>query len=232
MIRKVINQSIDLLWGAWQAFFPFALVIGIFDALVGLATSAGLEDLADRTAESGTVDLPDALASAAISVGMFAVSLVLVSVLVVMVATAARGEPPNVAAAVVTVVGRIGTIVGSVALSTILVVVGLLLFVVPGVWLSVTLMPLLAVVVDGEAGVVESIRASYGLVRGRWLTVFGLFAILAAVSIGLGVTGTVSGAMGFLLSIVANAVSDMVMATVIWFTYRELQRQRDWPGVV
>lgn len=227
-----MNQSIDLLWGAWQAFFAFALLIGAFNSLVGLATSAGLEDVADRTARSGTFDVSDALASAAISVAAFAVSLVLVSVLVVMVATAARGERPNVAAAAVTVFGRIVTIVGSVVVSTILIVVGLVLFIVPGVWLIVTLMPLLAVVVDGEAGISDSIRSTFELVRGRWLAVFGLVAILAAINIGLGVTGTVSGAMGFLLSIVANAASSMVMATVIWFTYQELGRRRDWPGVV
>jgi hypothetical protein len=108
----------------------------------------------------------------------------------------------------------------------------LLAFVVPGVWLIVTLMPLLAVVVDGDSGVTDSLRSTFALVRGRWLAVFGLVAILAAVNIGLGVTGTVAGAMGFLLSILANAASVMVMATVIWFTYVELQREQDRPGVV
>ena len=44
--------------------------------------------------------------------------------------------------------------------------------------------------------------------------------------------GTVSGAIGFLLAILANALSSMIIATVIWFTYVELKRQRDWPGVV
>lgn len=232
MIRKVVNQSIDLLWGAWQAFFGISLLIGALNALVGLATSLSLEDLADETAETGTVAVSDALFAAAVGIGVFAVSLILVSVLVVMVSMAAQGEQPNAAEAIGRVRSRAVVVVGSIAVATVLVFVGLLLFIVPGVWVMVTLMPLIAVVLDGEDGIVDSMRSTILLVRGHWLSVFALVLILGAINLGLGVMGTVSGAIGFFLAILANALSSMIIATVIWFTYVELRRQRDWPGVV
>ena len=231
MIRKVVNQSIDLLWGAWQAFFGVALMIGALNALVGLGTALSFEDLVDEAAASGTVSMGNAVAAAAIGIVVFAVSLILTSVLIAMVATVARGDRPNAAEAVSTVTRRGVVVIGSVLASTVLVFIGLLLFIVPGIWLIVTLMPLLAIVLDGEDGVVGSLRRTFELVRGRWLSVFGLVAILAAINIGLGVVGSVPGAMGFLLSILANAISSMVIATAIWFTYTELRRQHDWPEV-
>lgn len=232
MIRKVVNQSIDLLWGAWQAFFGVALLIGALNALVGLGTALSFEDLVDDTAEAGFVSMGDALLAAAIGIVVFAVSLILTSILIVMVATAARGDRPNAAEALSGVVRRGVVVVGAVLASTVMVFVGLLLFIVPGIWLIVTLMPLLAIVLDGEEGVVGSVRRTFELVRGRWLSVAGLVAILAAINIGLGVVGTVPGAMGFLLSILANAISSMIIATAIWFTYTELRRQHDWPEVI
>lgn len=232
MIRRVVNQSIDLLWGGWQALFSVSLLIGALNALVGLATALSFEDLVDTSAETGSVPVSDALVAMAVGVGVFAVSLVLVSVLIVMVSTATRGDQPNVADAGAFVIGRGGVIAGSILVSTMLVFVGLLLFIVPGVWLIVTLMPLLAVVIDGDDGVVGSIRSTFNLVHGRWLSVFGIVLIIGAINIGLGIAGTVPGAVGFFLSILANAISSMVVATAIWFTYTELRRQRDWHGVV
>lgn len=232
MIRTVVNQTIDLLWGAWQAFFGVSLLIGAVNALVALGTSLSFEDLADRTAETGSFSAMDALVAALTSIAVFAISLMLVSVLVVMVSMAARGTQPNAAVALGAVRDRAAVVVGSVLLSAVLVFVGLLLFIVPGIWVLVTLMPLLAVVLEGTDGVAGSIRGTFDLVRGQWLSVFALVLILGAVNVGLGVVGTVPGAVGFLLSIVANAFSSMIIATVIWFTYVELGRRRDWPGVI
>lgn len=232
MIKTVVNQAIDLLWGAWQAFFGVALLIGAINALVALGTSLSFEDIADSTAETGTFSAIDALVAALVSIAVFAISLILVSILVVMVSMAARGTQPNAAEALGVVRGRAGVVIGAVLLSTVLVFVGLLLFVVPGIWALVTLMPLVAVIVDGTDGVLGSVRSTFELVRGHWLQVFALVLILGAINIGLGVVGTVPGAIGYLLSIVANAFSSMVIATVIWFTYVELGRRRDWPGVV
>ena len=232
MIRTVVNQTLDLLWGAWQAFFGVSLLIGAVNALVALGASLSFEDVADSTVADGDFSVGDALAASLTLFAVSIISLLLISVLVVMVATAARGDQPNAAEAVRAVRQRFAVIVGAVLLSAVLVVVGLALFIVPGIWVAVTLLPLLAVVVDGSDGVVASLRATYDLVRGHWLSVFALVLILGAINIGLGVVGTVPGAVGFLLSIVTNAFSSMIIATVIWFTYVELGRRRDWPGVV
>lgn len=231
MIRSVINASIDLLWGAWQAFFGVALLIGTLDALAGLALVLSLEDLTDQVAETGTISVSEGVRAMAVGVGLFAVSLVFMSILVVMVSTAAKGRQPNAADAVRHVVERGMVLVGSIAIAAVLVFAGLLLFIVPGLWLMITLMPLIAVVLDGDEGVLDSLHSTYRLVVSQWLSVFALVLIVVAVDVGLGVMGTVGGAVGFLLSILANALSSMVLATVIWFTYSDLRRQRDWPAV-
>lgn len=232
MIRRVFDQSIDLLSGAWQAFVGVALVIGAVNALIGVGTARALEGVTDETVEVGEVLLSDALTATALAIAVLATTLILASVLVVMVSTVARGHRPNAAEAIALVLRRGRVVVGATLAATVLVFLGLLLFIVPGVWIAVALTPLLAVVVDGEDGIVESIRTTLGLVRGHWLSVFGLVAMVAVINFGLGVAGVVAGAVGFLLSIIANAISSMVIATVIWFTYAELRRHRDWPDVV
>jgi hypothetical protein len=66
----------------------------------------------------------------------------------------------------------------TVVLSTVLVFVGTLLFVVPGVWLAMALSPVVYCVVDSKRSPTEAIFHSIRLTRGHRFRLFGLHLVL------------------------------------------------------
>ncbi len=109
---------------------------------------------------------------------------------------------------------RFAAVVGASLATGILTVVGLILFVIPGVWLMVSWSVVIPALVVENAGVGRAMRRSFDLVKSRWWPMLGLLvtgqllgsivqAVLAAVleivvsPLGDGVTG----------SIVANGIA-------------------------
>lgn len=229
MVSKVINRSVESLRESWQGMIGFALALGAMQAFVGLLAAVPLERIAGASIDPADLSASDALLAAVTGLVVFAISLVLTSVLIVMVGAATRGDPPDASEAIGAVVRRAWVVLGSVVVAGVLTFIGLLIFIVPGIWFGVLMMPLLAVVLDSGEGVVASIRSTMSLVRGSWLSVFGLVLIVAGINIVVSIVGALPGLVGLFLSIIANAITSMIMATVIWFTYQELRRLRDWP---
>ncbi len=229
VIGRVLNLSLDLLARRWQGFVGPALVVGVIQVAIGLVAALSLDGLADVIVEEEEITLGAALAFLGSSMVVFSINLVLMAFLVAMVVQAASGDRVDTAAASALVGRRFGVLVGAVLLGVGIVFVGFMLLLVPGIWAAVSLTPLIAVVVVGDEGPVRSVRSAFALVRGSWFTVFALVAIVFAVNIGFGILSGFPGATGLGLSVVATAASSAFQATVVWFTYEELTRRRNWP---
>jgi hypothetical protein len=110
----------------------------------------------------------------------------------------ARGEEPTVGAALRAAAPRLAAAVGAVALYTVAVAVGLLLLVVPGVWLAVRwYFGAQAAVVDG-LGPADALRRSAQVVQTRWWRTFGVL-----LAFGL-ITGVVAAGVGAILGEIDN----------------------------
>ena len=70
--------------------------------------------------------------------------------------------------------------IGAYILYTLAVLVGLLLFIVPGVYIAIALVPIFYVIVEKDMGPIASIKEAYGLTKGSWWSVLAVL-ILAGI---------------------------------------------------
>ncbi len=75
--------------------------------------------------------------------------------------------------------GEFGRAFGVYVLSTIAVVIGLILLIVPGLILAVGLWPGLFLVMDDELGVMDTLRKAWDMTSGHRLQLFGLSIVLS-----------------------------------------------------
>ncbi|MCG8306215.1 MAG: hypothetical protein MI975_02410 [Cytophagales bacterium] len=62
-------------------------------------------------------------------------------------------------------------------LITILIVVGFLVFIIPGIYLMIALALSVPALLFERLGIIESIRRSFGLIKGKWWSTFGLLFV-------------------------------------------------------
>ena len=143
-------------------------------------------------ADGGDADpsLAASLTSSALSV--FVIPPLVTALHVVAVQSLARGEEPTVAGALRAAAPRLLAAVGAVALYSLGVAVGLLLLVVPGIWLAVRgYFAAQAAVVDG-LGPVEALQRSAEVVKSRWWRTLGVLLVFGLVT---GIPGAIVGAL-------------------------------------
>jgi len=100
-------------------------------------------------------------------------------------------------------------VAGGQILGGIIIAVGLILIVIPGIYLAVALSPLFVVIIFEESGVSKSITRSFELIKGNWWLIFGLFIVLFIMLI------TASGVLFLLTGTVFSFVSQGTVVSVI-----------------
>jgi len=151
------------------------------------------------------------------------VGLVITAVMLNMVADADRSGAPDVNAALSKSFSRLLALLGLVLLSTISIMAGFVLLVIPGIWIAVSLVPALAIFFLEDKGPVDSFKESIGLVRGSWWPVFGVILSIGVFTFVLGFFRLLPGPVGFLLGVVVAAVTIVVQAAAVYFTFEELR---------
>ncbi len=227
MVNTVVARSIGLLRGHWQSLAGIALIVGALSALVGLVSGLLLDQMLTDVQEGQTISLGMTLVASLASIVVIGLGLVLSAVLVLMVADLDAGSTPEPGVAASRVLGRLFPLVGLMLLASLLVAAGLVLFILPGIWVAVSLVPFVAVFFLEDKGIVATISRSFSLVRGSWWDVFLLVLLLAALNVAIGLVGLAPGTIGFLLAVIANAVTSTIQATGTYFVYAELRRKAD-----
>lgn len=98
---------------------------------------------------------------------------------------------------------KFGQSVGVYLLTALVVFVGFLLLIVPGVILSVGLWPVFLLVYDGSEGVVDTLKRAWDLTNGYKLPLFilflvtGLFILAGIIALGVGII--ITGAIGSII---------------------------------
>ena len=226
MAGTILSRTFELLRQHWQAFLGVALLVGAISALIqlvyGLAVDGVLED-ADSVEDLASV-LWVSLIGAAVSL---VVTLVVNAVLVVMARNADLGSPPDPGTSLQHVLSRLGVVIVVALLSGIAIFIGLLLLVIPGIWIGVSLVPVIAVVMFEDGGIIDSMRRSFSLVSGNWWQVFLVVIVLAVINLVLGLFTALPGAVGFLVLVVVTAITLTIQAFAMYVTYDELRSAAD-----
>ena len=226
MAGTILSRTFELLRQHWQAFLGVALLVGAISALIqlvyGLAVDGVLED-AESVEDLASV-LWVSLIGAAVSL---VVTLVVNAVLVVMARNADLGSAPDPGTSLQHVLSRLGVVIVVALLSGIAIFVGLLLLVIPGIWIGVSLVPVIAIVMFEDRGIIDSMRRSFSLVSGNWWQVFLVVIVLAVINLVLGLFTALPGAIGFLVLVVVTAITLTIQAFAMYVTYDELRSAAD-----
>ena len=145
---------------------------------------------------------------------------------VVMARDALGGREPVLGDAFAAVVGRLGAVVVASGLVTVIVAVGFLFLVIPGVVAAILLMfTLPAVLLDG-LGAVDGMRRSVSVVRGHVGPVVGLVVGSLLVLVGVAIASWIVGLVPFLGSLASFVLHGAAVSylTVVGVHFYQLLR--------
>lgn len=143
---------------------------------------------------------------------------VLAALAIYSVVMSADGQRPGFGRTWRAAAPRIGHVIGVSFLIGLMVGVGLILLVVPGVIAGVMFAVAVPVIVIERSGVGEAIRRSRALTKGRRWEIFGLLALyyigagVILFGVGYGVASEFGGDRGHALSEAAIAIANLVLA--------------------
>lgn len=192
-VRAIVSDAFRLFFGHFPVFFTATLVV--VAPVVFLVDGLAGEQLADGLDARPPAGI--ALLSAALS--GFVIPPLVTALHVRAVQGLAEGVEPEVGRVLREAVGLFPVVLVPILLYTLGVFLGLVLFVVPGIYLAVRwYFNAQAVVVDGARGS-EALRVSWRVVEGSWLRVFGILLVLALAAGVVGyLIGAAIGAIGLL----------------------------------
>jgi hypothetical protein len=230
----------ELLSETWRLFTAHLAVFLSVTLLVVTPVVLIVDGIWGRALADG-IDADAPLAATIVSTFVSAIVIppLVTALHVVIVLGLARGEEPSVGSALRTASERFLPAVGTVLLYTLGVAVGLVLLIVPGIWLAVRwYLGAQAAVVDRLAPT-EALRGSARLVQDRWWRTFG-YIVVAVILFGIPVAilGAVlgalaaavdSGALYVVTLIVVQAIGLSLTAIFGTLLFFDLRARRDLP---
>jgi len=220
----------ELISTTFEVFGRSSAVVLTAALLLITPVTLGIDGVWGRALADGPDAQPPNTAQAA-SLGLRVLLVVplMTALCVVVVQGLGRGAEPTLGGALGVAARRFPAVLGAVALYVVGVSGGIVLLIVPGIWLLVLwYFAAQAAVVDG-ASPIEAVRRSTELVRGSWWRVFGLIvatgllfgfagAILTAI---VGATGSTALYVAALIVVEAIAVSlTGIFAALLFFDLR------------
>lgn len=169
--------------GKWRVF---VLGCRLFAECFGtiwpvLVLSSGLGFVAGWTQLNAPSDDNTALASAFV---LIVVSAYLNAIVTLVCFNHIRQKPVTIGTVASLALGKLPVLMVVLLITIVLLVLGLLMFVIPGLILMVTLLPATTLVIVRSMGPIETIRKSHKVVWGYWFrtaNIYSLFSILVIV---------------------------------------------------
>ncbi|MDH5376186.1 MAG: zinc-ribbon domain-containing protein [Candidatus Bathyarchaeota archaeon] len=132
-------------------------------------------------------------------------------------------------------VSRLPSLLGAGIVTGILIVVGLICLVLPGIILAIMFSLVVPTIVIERAGVFDSLSGSRRLVGGRWLKTFGLllaiYIIIFVTGLIFGVVSSVFGSADWIVSsVLGTLVSPILPIAVTLYYYSMVTREQPPPS--
>lgn len=166
---------------------------------------------------TGQLSTPALGRTAEIALGIIA-PLLVNGALALFLVDAYLGQPLDWVRSLRTAGERLGGLLWVAIIYGLLVFLGFILLIVPGIWLAVTWSVAIPALMFEGVGGIEALRRSFGLVRGRWWPTFGallvsvimLVVVLLVVGLIFGAIESGLGVRSTVLWLIINAVSTIV----------------------
>jgi hypothetical protein len=161
-----------------RATLGLSAIVASFGAVVQLLLTLSLRD----TTADGSFDGGALAAAAAGAIISILAGLVLTGMLTIVISEAVLGRPISLGAVWSRVTPRIGGILGAAILVSIVLAIGLVLCVLPGVYLYAGLAFTTPVLILEGASITAAMRRSRRLVNGSWWRVFGILVLASLIA--------------------------------------------------
>ena len=193
-IAGILDDGFRLFRASWRPLLPLAFVASLISAVpqfmfAGLAEIKPGQPLPGLAVGAGTVTT---------FLVVIALSMVAYSIMLAGVDRAARGGATSIREAFAVGVRRSPAVFLTGILVGLAVVAGLVLLVIPGLYLMVALYPVLLLPIAEQLGARQCIRRAMQLVKGSWWRTAGVLSVVGLLVIALG--GIVSLAAGLAMA--------------------------------
>jgi hypothetical protein len=223
-VGAVLKRSFSTFFANFVPFTVLALILYLPTLLYGFASLG--------EAESGIAS-GDATGDVVFGLLSFVLTYILVGALVYGTVQHLRGQRPSLGAIVNRGMATIGPVVVIAILLSLVLGVGFLLLVVPGLFLLVAYAVVIPAAVVERAGIIGSFKRSWELTKGYRWPVLGIVLVLLLIVILLGLVigalgGVVTVATGdvsalVIVNYVVSAISGALMSVVIAVIYHDLR---------
>jgi len=193
-IGGILDDGFRLFRATWRQLLPIALVAALLGALPEVLI-AGLKEI--KPGETpGAPTLGIAVVATALVVGFL--SILAYSVMLAGVDKAARSGTTSMREALSVGFRRAPAVLGASVVAGLAVGVGLVLLVVPGLYLMVALFPTYVLPVAERLGPLQSFRRARALVKGSWWKTAGILTVVAIILVALFAIVSIVGGLALL----------------------------------
>ena len=181
--------------------------------IVATGVQASVDPNAFDLDNTETVDSGTALAGTLVAALIqFAAAALAIAACFKAISAAYLGDHAGVSESLRYALGRLAPLIVAYFIVVILVVLGILALIVPGVWIAVKLSMTFPAVVSERKGPFASIGRSWSLTSGNWWRVFGTLLVVFLITFVLQIA--LGGVVGGLLA-VSDDVSELTAAIVL-----------------
>lgn len=239
-LGEILGQTFNLYFSKFFLFFLPFLIAGFFTGAWGKTVSLMFQ----VPTEPSPTAPPDVLFSYLFSLlGVLVATLSLTLLISWIINTIVGGMAVKVASDILErrsidlsetlnfTVSRLPSLLGAGIVTGILIVVGLVCLVVPGIILAIMFSVVVPAIVIERVGALESLSRSRRLVGGRWLKTFGFLLVIGVIifvaTLIFGAIGSVFGPADWIVSSVLGAlVSPIYPIAVTSYYYSMVAREQ------
>jgi hypothetical protein len=221
---ETLTEGMQMLGKVWRKLIPpsFAtfVILGAVTIVTFMLTDADDfvnlvmtdPEAIERYSDQQLFDMAGRLGLATLVIGLAsALAIALLSLIVHRLVGSELGRTPTTPGkATLFAAGRLPAMVFTMILTVIAVGIGLLLFVIPGVWIGISMAMIAPVVALEGLGPVAAMRRSAWLVRGRWWQTIGFLVLV-------GLMGTVAGQLVQLVALPTLAAGGVTLVAGLGF---------------
>jgi hypothetical protein len=221
---ETLTEGMQILGKVWRKLIPASFATFVILGAVTIVTFSvtGADDFMneiltdpesiERYSDQQLYDLAGRFVLAALVIVLAsALAIAVLSLIVHRLVGSELGRTPiTPGKAAIFAARRLPAMVATMILTGIAVGIGLLLFVVPGVWIAIALSMIAPVVALEGLGPVAAIRRSAWLVKGRWWQTIGFLVLV-------GLMGTVAGQLVQLVALPAMAAGEVTLVAGLGF---------------
>jgi MFS family permease len=242
-LGEILSQTFNLYSSRFFLFYIPFLVAGFFTGAWGEIVSR----MFPMPAAPELTAPPDVLLSYLFSLfAVLVVTFFLVGLVSWIIGTIVNGMVVKVASDVLErrssdlseafdfTVGRLPSLLGAGIVTGILIVVGLICLVVPGIILAIMFSLVVPAIVIERVGALESLSRSRRLVGGRWLKTFGLllliYIIIFVAGLIFGAISSVFVPVDWIVSIVLGALVSPILPIAVTLYYYSMAAREQPPS--